>query len=501
MRPDILAALIALAAAAVPGTAATCAALRSLRLPDTTVTLAEAVDAGFFVPPGGAGRGTAAAAFRSLPAFCRVAATLRPTTDSEIGVEIWMPAGNWDGKLQAVGNGGWAGSIGYAAMAKALSQGYATASTDTGHTTPGGSFVAGHPEKLIDYGFRAVHLMTVEAKAIIAAFYPNPARRAYWNGCSTGGRQGLMEAQRYPVDYDGIIAGAPANYMSHLQVWSLWVPKAVHEEEAGYIPPAKYPLIHRAVLDACDVLDGVKDGVLEDPTRCHFDPKVLACRGEDTSACLTAPQVEAARKLYGEAVNPRTGLKIFPGFEPGSELAWAALAGPEPMAIPVDTFRYVVYENPTWDWRTINFESDLTALEKKFAGVVDATSPDLSAFMKRGGKLVMYHGWNDQLIAPLNTVDYFSSVLYTMGAGATNDFMRLYMAPGMTHCGGGAGFMNFDMIGPLDQWVEKGQAPDRIVASRREPDRTHPLCPYPQVAIYRGSGSTDEAASFICKAP
>jgi feruloyl esterase len=289
--------------------------------------------------------------------------------------------------------------------------------------------------------------------------------------------------------------------MSHLQVWSLWVPKAVHESESSYIPPAKYPLIHKAVLDACDALDGVKDGVIEDPRRCHFDPQVLQCNGTDTSACLTAAQVTAARKLYAPATNPRTGLKIFPGFEPGSEMGWTGLAGPQPMSIPTDTFKYVVHENPGWDWNTMDFDTDTAALEKKFAGVVDATSPDLGAFMNRGGKLLMYHGWNDQLIAPRNSIDYFNNVLYTMGMAKTSDAIRLYMVPGMTHCNGGDGTSNFDMVQQIENWVEHGKAPDRIIASRTNPDRTRPLCAYPQVAIYKGSGSTDEAANFACAVP
>jgi feruloyl esterase len=486
---------------AAPAFAATCDSLSGLHLQNTTVTIAQTVEAGAFTPSGGAGRGPGVNAFKSLPAFCRVAATLAPTSDSDIKIEVWLPAANWNGKFQAVGNGGWAGTISYPAMAKALSQGYATASTDTGHATPGGSFAMGHPQKLIDYGYRSVHEMTVQAKAIVAAFYPNGAARSYWNGCSTGGKQALMEAQRYPADYDGIIAGAPANYMSHLQVWSLWVPKAVHESEASYIPPAKYPLIHKAVLDACDALDGVKDGVIEDPTRCRFDPKALECTGGDTSACLTAAQVTAARKLYEPATNPRTGLKIFPGLERGSEMGWGGLAGPQPMGIPTDTFKYVVHENPAWDWNTMDFDTDTAALEKNFAGVVDATSPDLSAFMNRGGKLLMYHGWNDQLIAPRNSIDYFNNVLYTMGMAKTADAMRLYMVPGMTHCSGGDGTSNFDMVAEMENWVERGKAPDRIIASRTNPDRTRPLCPYPQMAVYKGSGRTDEAANFSCGIP
>jgi feruloyl esterase len=483
---------------AVPALAANCGSLSGLKLKDANITSAAVVGAGAFIPPAGPGRGPAANAFKTLPEFCRVSATLTPSSDSDIKVEVWLPVAGWNGKFQAVGNGGWAGTISYPAMGKAVQQGYATASTDTGHSTPGGAFAMGHPEKLTDFGYRAVHEMTVQAKKIVAAFYPSGPSRSYWNGCSTGGRQGLMEAQRYPDDYDGVIAGAPANYMSHLQVWSLWVPKAVHETEASYIPPAKYPLIHNAVIEACDAADGVKDGVIDDPRRCKFDPESLKCNGADTSACLTSEQVTAVRKLYSGAISPATGLKIFPGLQPGSEMGWGGLAGPQPMAIPVDTFKYVAYNDPNWDWKTIDFDAGVAALEKKFAEGMDAVNPDLRPFFKHGGKLLMYHGWNDQLIAPENSISYFNSALYTMGISASTDAMRLYMVPGMTHCAGGDGTSNFEMIPELENWVEKGQAPNRIVASHANPPRTRPLCPYPQVAVYKGSGSTDDAASFSC---
>ena len=483
--------------AALPAPASTCESLAALRLPNTSVTLAQPVEAGAFVPPAGA-----PAPFKTLPAFCRVTATLRPSPDSDIKIEVWLPLpGTWNRKFQAVGNGGYAGTISYPAMAKALAQGYATASTDTGHATPGGSFAAGHPEKLIDFGYRAVHELTVQSKGVIKAFYESDPARSYWNGCSTGGRQSLMEAQRFPDDYDGIIAGAPANYMSHLQPWSLWIPMAVHATEESYVPPAKYAVIHKAVLEACDTLDGVKDGVIENPMACHFDPKTIQCTGVTNDACLTPPQVEAVRKLYAPATNPRTGTPFFPGLEPGSEAGWAGLAGPQPMGIPVDTFKYIVYDNPAWDWRTIDFDRDVAAAEKKFAGVVDAVNPDLSRFMEHGGKLIMYHGWNDQLIAPRNSISYFNNVQYTLGAAKTEESVRLYMVPGMGHCNGGDGTSTFDILAELDNWVTKQQAPGSVVASRTNPARTRPLCPFPQVAVFKGTGSTDEAANFTCRVP
>ncbi len=496
LRAAILFGLAALPLAVFPACAATCESLSTLKLPSVSVTLSTQVGAGQFAP---AQAGPGAGAYKMLPAFCRIAATLAPSPDSDIKVEVWLPATGWNGKLQAVGNGGWAGTISYPALAAALGKGYATVSTDTGHSTPGGDFIAGHPEKLVDFGYRSVHEMTVLAKTLVRAFYDSDAKRSYWNGCSTGGRQGLMEAQRFPADFDGIVAGAPANYMSHLQPWSLWVPKAVHETAASYIPPSKYPLIHKAALEACDALDGVRDGVIENPVRCHFDPKVLECNGPDSATCLTAAQVKAARALYATATNPRTGAKIFPGLEPGGEMGWTGLAGPQPMGIPVDTFKYVVHNNPGWDWKTIDFDRDVATLEKKFAGIVDAIQPDLAPFTGRGGKLILYHGWNDQLIAPRNSIDYFNAVSYAMGTARTEESIRLYMVPGMAHCRGGDGTFNFDMLDELDKWVEKGAAPASVLANRTNPDRSRPLCPYPQTAVYNGSGSTDEAKNFTCR--
>ncbi len=454
--------------------------------------MAQPVAAGDFSPPPGA-------ALKSLPAFCRVAATLAPSKDSEIKIEVWLPASGWNGKFQAIGNGGWSGAIGYAALARALVQGYATASTDTGHSGGSGSFALGYPEKLIDFAYRAVHEMTVRSKAIVSAYYGNGPKFSYWNGCSSGGKQGLKEAQRFPADFDGIIAGAPANYWTHLVAGSLWIAQAVHKDEASYIPASKYPLIHKAVLEASDAMDGVKDGVIEDPTRCRFDPKVLECKGSDSSMCLTPPQVEAVRKIYGPARNPRTGQEIFPGLEPGSELGWGGLAGPQAFPIASDHFKYVVFKDPNWDWRTINFDTDVALADKIDDGMLNAMDPDLKAFIGHGGKLLMYHGWNDQLISPQNSINYYRSVAETLRGS-----VRLFMVPGMNHCAGGDGTSTFDAVGALEQWVEQKHAPEQILASHMTNgtpgivDRTRPLCPYPQVAQYKGSGSTDDAANFVC---
>jgi feruloyl esterase len=470
----------------VPTFAATCESLASLSLPETTITKAELVPA----------------SEKSGPAHCRVTATLKPSSDSDIKIEVWLPASGWNGKYQAVGNGGWSGAISTNAMEQALKIGYATSSTDTGHEGGSASFALGHPEKLIDYAYRSEHEMTVKSKAIIAVFYGSAPKFSYWNGCSAGGKQALKEAQKFPDDFDGIIAGAPGNNWTGRAIFTMWVAQAMHKDEAGYIPPEKYPLIHQAVLEACDSLDGVKDGLIEDPTRCHFDPKALECRSGDSAACLTAAQVEGAKKIYSGAINPRTKQQLFPGLEPGSELDWNVIAGPRPFAIGNDFFKYVVFKDPAWDFRTLNFDTDAALAEKIDHGLINAMDPNLKPFFSHGGKLIQYHGWSDWQISPLNSVHYYESVLEAAGgASKVGDSYRLFMVPGMGHCGGGEGPNRFDMVGALEQWTEQHQPPAKIIASTRNGSRSRPLCPYPQVTKYKGSGSVDDAANFSCSAP
>jgi feruloyl esterase len=389
-------------------------------------------------------------------------------------------------------------------MGTALTAGYATASTDTGHA--GGNpatFVPGHPEKVIDFSYRAVHEMTVAAKAIIAGRYGTGPKYSYWNGCSTGGRQALVEAQRYAADYDGIIAGAAAIYTTHLQGAQVWSAQVVHKDDASYIPPAKYAALHAAVLEACDELDGVKDGVLENPTKCHFDPKVLQCKDADGPSCLTAQQVEAARQLYAGPVNSR-GKSLFPGLEPGSETGWATLSGAKPMALADETYKFLVFKDADWNYLNFNAERDIATGDKTAGPLMNAIDPNLKPLFNRGGKVLMYHGWADPGIAPQNSVNYYNSVVEELGKAAVSNSMRLFMVPGMGHCQGGDGTSTFSMIDAMSAWVEQGKAPDRIEASRvraGKTDRTRPLCPYPQVAVYNGSGSTDESANFSCKMP
>jgi feruloyl esterase len=498
--------LLLVASAVVVLAQTPCDRLKTLSLPNATITLAEQVPAGPFQAPG-----TPPPPPVMLPAHCRVAIVLTPTSDSHIEVEVWLPT-NWNGKFQAVGNGGWAGSVSYIdrdpavlkSLTSAIQEGYATASTDTGHKGGTGAFVVGHPEKLIDYAYRAVHEMTVASKSILTAFYGRGPTHSYWNGCSGGGGQGLMEAWRYPNDFDGIIAGAPGSVFNVNSVyWWVSVAQAVHRTPAAFIPPGKYPLIHRAAVQACDATDGLTDGVIQDPRRCHFDPAVLKCESVDGPGCLTDAQVEAARQIYAPAVDPFTKKVIFPGLQPGSELGWAGLAGQTPPAFGTDTLKYVVFGDAQWDFRSLDLGSG-----PKAAGKIDpsynALNPDLKSFFSNRGKLLLYHGWSDQLLAPESSVEYYSSVLKTLGNSVkAEDAVRLFMAPGMAHCGGGEGPNRFDALGALEAWVEMGKTPDSIIASHAtggKVDRTRPLCPYPQVAEYNGAGSIDDAANFACKA-
>jgi feruloyl esterase len=433
-----------------------------------------------------------------------VAATLKPSSDSDIKIEVWMPAAGWNGKFQGVGNGGWAGSISYSALAAALAAGYATASTDTGHAGNTAAFALDHPEKLVDMGYRAVHEMTVQGRAIVDAYYGSRPTRSIWNGCSQGGRQAITEAERYPADYDAILAGAPAIYNMELHVTRVALNAFVHRTAESSIPTEKFAMVHDAVLAACDARDGVKDGVIDSPTRCDFDPTVLACKGVDGPSCLTAAQVETMRGLYSPIKNAR-GTIVSPALlQPGTELAWGTLAGPKPLGLATEAMQFVVFKDPGWDWHRFNPATDFDMALRSDEHVLGLTDPNLKPFFDRGGKLLMYHGWADPQVSAQNSVRYFDDVVKTTGKGVVGKSISLYMVPGMGHCAGGPGTDTFDKMGTIEQWVEMGRAPGQIIASHvkdGKTERTRPLCPYPQVAQYKGSGSTDEAANFVCKAP
>ena len=484
-----------------------CESLSSVRLRNATVTSATEVAAGAFAPPTVAGRGVPPATARAMaaaPAFCRVAVTSRPTSDSDIEIEVWMPATGWNGKFLAVGNGGWAGTIAYPALAGAIAQGYAAASTDTGHSTPGASFAVGHPEKLVDYAHRSLHEMAVHAKSIVSAFYGEKVKASIWNGCSTGGNQGLTLASMYPNDFDAIVAGAPPDVRSRVHAVRLVLHRFAHRTATSHIPPEKYPAIHSAVLAACDLNDGVKDGVIEHPPSCKFDPGVLQCKGADGAGCLTSEQVETARALYANVKDPKTGQVLYtPLLQPGSELLWGTLAGPQPFSNAVETYRYLVAKDASWNPSQFDPAIDVEKMDAE-AAVLNTAGHNLKPFFARGGKLLLYHGWSDQQNPASTSVSYFERVVRAVGKGTVGKSIQLYMVPGMHHCQGGVGTDTFDKMAVIEEWMATGTAPAQIIASHATDgkiDRTRPLCPYPQVAVYKGSGSTDEAANFSCRNP
>jgi len=422
-----------------------------------------------------------------------------------------------------VGNGANAGSIVYGAMATALRRGYATASTDTGHATTNardGQWAIGHPELVADFGYRAIHVTADNSKQIVSAFYGQRASQSYFMSCSTGGRQALMEAQRFPEDYNGIVAGAPAANWTRFETGGhLWIALALNKDPESYLPASKLPLLADAVNAACDANDGIKDGVLDDPRKCTFDPEVLMCRsGRDEASCLSPKQVRAVKDIWSGSRN-RTGV-VYPGYMPGAESAggWAAyMTGTGPLTgnhwVQAEgVMKYLVFENPSWDFRTFDYNKDLEFAVKKLGTTFDAFDADLTKFRQRGNKLIMYHGWNDPSISPLNTIEYYRRVVGHLMKNGNREAaeaeavksVRLFMVPGMLHCSGGPGPSNFDMLAALEDWVEHEKAPERVVASHSTngvQDRTRPLCVYPNVAVYSGRGITDDAANFSCQAP
>jgi feruloyl esterase len=438
---------------------------------------------------------------------CRISITLRPSPDSEIKSELWLPpAALWNGKFLMEGGGGFVGSVNTGGMTKAVREGYATASTDTGHTGGSGSFALGHPEKVTDFAYRAVHETALQSKALIASYYGRAPRLAYWEGCSTGGRQGLMSAQRYPEDFDGIIAGAPANNQIYLCAWRMRLLMTSLKSPLHALTPEKLKLLNDAVLDKCDANDGVNDRLLEDPRNCNFDPAVLKCNGPETATCLTAQQLETVNAAYTD-IRKSTGELLYPRLPFGGELGWLVPGGhTEPGSMDVDLFRYIAHQNPAWDWRTFDLEKDI-ARALVHGQEIHAVNPDLSKFKARGGKLLIYHGWSDGgsggAISALNTISYYDSVLTQMGQNQDN-WLRLFMVPGMAHCGGGTGPNQFNPLAALERWREQNEPPQSLPAARVNErgaiDMTRPLCPYPQHAVYKGSGSINDAANFSCKA-
>lgn len=543
VRPSVIAAaaLLAMSAFAAPTAAQQkCEGLTALKLRNLVITSATMVPEGPFAAPAGRG-GAPAAPQPVVAAHCDVRMTAKPTRDSEIKIALWLPAANWNGKYRQEGNGGWAGSVQLQAMIDPLNRGYATASTDDGHEAPAvgaeaALWAVGHPEKLIDFGYRAVHETSEQSKAVVREFFGRDITRSYFVGCSDGGREAFMEATRFSEDFDGIIAGAPANSWSHAFTGFIWNEQALMNEPASTVQTAKLAAIGKAVLAACDTLDGVKDGLLEDPRACKFDPNVLLCKGADGPDCLTKPQVEAVKKIYAGPKNPRTGEQIYPGFPPGGEAtpgAWAVWVAPEKTANGIQYglgnsyYGQAVFEDPTWDFRKLNFDRDVAFGDEKVGVLLNSNSPDLRAFRGRGGKFLQYHGWSDAAISPLHSVEYYEKVRAFMtkfpdprnqGAKAVEDFYRLFMVPGMGHCAGGLGPNVFgnratvsrdpehDIFSALERWVENGVAPEKVIGTGKAADDpsknlTRPLCPYPQTARYKGTGDINDAANFACAAP
>ena len=506
-----------------------CEKLPQLALSKAKIVSAQAIDAGAFTPPATntpwlIGNPDL---YKSLGAFCRVVVEATPSADSSIKIEVWMPAQGWNGRFRGQGNGGFAGEIYYRGLALDVRQNYASAATDTGHSAGGtdARWALGHPAKVIDFGYRAIHEMTQIAKTLVKTFYGNPAQHTYFAACSNGGRQALMEAQRFPADYDGILAGAPANFWTHLLTKALADAQATTLDPASYIPSSKLPALARAVNAACDAQDGVTDGVLNDPRQCKFDPASLLCKAGDSNECLTASQITALKALY-EGPHDANGALIFPGYLPGAEEGpggWATwITGPEPgksllFAFGTGYFSNMVYKKADWNYRNTKVDDGLKSAEAKTAKILNATDPDLAPFKARGGKLVLYHGWNDAAISALNTINYYNAVESKMGQADTDAFSRLYMVPGLQHCGGGPGANSFGQLGEgakdpqhnmevaLEQWVEKGTAPLDIVATKfvdDDPSKgvkfTRPLCPYPQMAKFKGTGDPNDATNFVC---
>lgn len=519
-------------AAHSPATVCDPGALTAPPLEGVRITGATSIPAGQFTPP------RATTALRNLPAFCRIEAQVTPREEprpSLITFEVWVPSA-WNGKLVTTGNGGYSNALSYRDMANALAQGYAVVGGDTGHQSAADDLLwgQGHPERIADWGTRSVHAITVASKAIVQRVGSTGGvgqvpRRTYFYGCSTGGHQAYAEMQRYPADFDGVIAGAPGNNRVRLNIGFLWQYLANHREGNGelVVPARKLPLLTQRAVAACDANDGVTDGVVDDPRTCRFDPSVLQCSGEDRPDCLTSEQVGAVKRMYAGARNPRTGETIYPGWPLTSEALTVSADG-APMSgwhqywgagepTRANFWRAWLFDDPKWNPRSFDFDRDVALAEQRLGPLVDHTSVDLAAFKSRGGKAIVFQGWQDPVVNAVDTIAYYERLRARQGAqAATDEFFRLFLVAGMGHCGGGTGAVSFgnggeappvmdadhDLLMALDAWVERGRAPERLIASKvaaGRVTRTRPLCTYPRRATYSGSGSTDRAENFVCR--
>ena len=489
--------IFAVALHAMPAASANtpCEKLTELTIPDVRIAAASITGPGVFGP----------SPTLAVPAMCRVVAIATPTPQSQINLEVWIPANeHWNGKLLGTPNGGFAGSMPYAAMAAGAMRGYATVGTDTGHSGDQMEFGRNSPERIVDWAYRSVHVMTSTAKSIVRSHRGRSPQRSYFNGCSTGGHQALSEVQRFPADYDGVIAGAPGNNRKRLIYGFLWSWRALHAENGKPLLTADHlNLIARQAVAACDRQDGLSDGLIGDPRRCDFDPGALLCKADATDSCLTSEQVAAVRTVYQGASRPKSGEQIFVGWPRGSEQGWRQylLAPAEPMRLGL--FKDFGFHDPNWDWRSFDWDRDIDYLDAQLPHL-DATNLDLRAFQARGGKVIMYAGWADAVVPAQDTINYFEAVAREIGGlAAVQDFFRLFLVPGMGHCGGDVSLDSFAALTALEQWVEEGRLPRGLISEQRHNDRvvrTRPLCAYPEVARYSGAGSSDDAGNFTCRA-
>jgi feruloyl esterase len=446
-----------------------------------------------------------------LPAFCEVRATISRVPGSHVGALYRLPV-NWNGKMLGIGGGGFAGGLTLNAAADGLSRGYAVIQNDMGHESTGALDPAfsikapGQPnvEAIVDFGHRATHVATEVGKALVSDYYGRAAQRAYWQGCSTGGRQGLAEIQRYPGDYDGVIAGAPV-YTPLVYSNAILRVQAFHEHPDSNLLPEHVPLIHQHVLAACDANDGLADGILTDPRSCTWDPGELACKGAPSADCLTQAQLETVRRVYA-GVKTKDGKFAAMPLMRGGESDWVGrMIGTKEQPRGINAVlgapfvSYIVKSDPSYDIMTFDPERDMQALSTGLAAEVHQQNPEISAFINRGGKLLLWHGFNDPGPSPLSTIDYFDEVRHKVPAA--KDSVRLFLAPGVLHCGGGAGPDRFDALTAMERWVEQGTPPASMVATKANSPISRPLCPYPQVSRYKGAGNPNEAANFACVNP
>jgi len=478
---------------------ARCRALRSFHLAGGTLASVQPFEAGHYRPPVPDPPYAPRIDYSQLSNFCRVAGFLAPTKESQIGFELWLPAA-WNGRLLQVGNGGAAGSIVYSALADGLRRGYAVVNTDTGHMAPGGEFTwaKGHPELLTDFAYRAVHEVTEASRKLTTSYYAKPPSKSYWSGCSTGGRQGLMEVQRFPKDYDGVVVGAPAYDWAALMLLGMKIARHVGTPDG--IPVSKLSVLKNAYLQRCDLSDGVADRVVNQPSRCSFDPAVTLCTESSGLECLNQGELAAARAAYAGVLGP-SGQVRFPGTGSGSELEWGLYASPQ-FHIGGSFYQNVAAPNAAVDVDSTDLDALLPVLQNASRAIV-AANPDIHAFFAHGGKLLMYHGTTDGLIPYGSTENYFKQILQRAGTTVLTEHVRFFPVPGMGHCAGGEGVDQVDWLAALEQWENTNTPPEVLVGTHSDPAKsyTRPVCAYPNVPQFVGAGSEADAANWRCSAP